>query len=292
MTDSTATASRTRKRKSVASASRGLVIESTGSRAQAAESQPASDNTPLTPAPAKETQFSINAELARKVAFVASSDGRRKLFDQFFSALEEGAPDVDEVEIRRRISDRFSQLPADADSHVKKVADRSSKVSEFYEDLLTRSRAHKAKVLRSAEFKSVAQASRILAVSEDLLRRRIRLKTQFALTNDEGGVFRIPVWTLDKSLEAGVMRRLLACADSSGMNPWALELFMKSPNGELDGFCPLDVLTLRTNRKDVAKLDSEKLVKDLSTSPRRAALERVCAAVVREMQLYQHSGFS
>jgi hypothetical protein len=232
-------------------------------------------------------QISIDVELAKKVEFVAASDVRMKLFDQFVSALEESPLDSDRVEIRRRISERFSQVSADADSHDAKVADRSSsEVSEVDAELLARSREYKAKLLRSAEFKSVAQAGKILGVSEELLRRRIRQKTQFALTNGERGAYRIPVWTLDKSLGPRVMRRLLACAQSAGMDSWALELFMKCPNAELAGFCPLDVLTLRPNKRDLAELNAEGLVENLSVTPRSAVLELVCAAVVREMELF------
>jgi hypothetical protein len=288
MTESAILPKRTAKRKSTLSAtSRGRRSEGTEDQSREVAPQPALDRTRRTSTPTGEVQISIDVELAKKVEFVAASDVRMKLFDQFVSALEESPLDSDRVEIRRRISERFSQVSADADSHDAKVADRSSsEVSEVDAELLARSREYKAKLLRSAEFKSVAQAGKILGVSEELLRRRIRQKTQFALTNGERGAYRIPVWTLDKSLGPRVMRRLLACAQSAGMDSWALELFMKCPNAELAGFCPLDVLTLRPNKRDLAEMNAEGLVENLSVTPRIAVLELVCAAVVREMELF------
>lgn len=227
----------------------------------------------------------LDAELARKVALVARSDIHRKLFDQFISVLEESAPNSDEAATRRCVAERFAQMIADPISRDSEHSAQSpSEVAEGWAALLDKSREHKAVLLKSKEFKSVRQASRILGVTEDLVRRRIGTKTLFALTGESRGPFRIPLWALHKALGPSVTRRLLQTAESSGMDIWWFYLFMTGPRGEFEGLRPLDLLTSRASKKGLSELRSEGVDVSNGATPQGVVLDLVCAALRDEMQ--------
>jgi hypothetical protein len=138
--------------------------------------------------------------------------------------------------------------------------------------------------LNSKEFKSVREASKVLRITEDLVRRRINSNALFALQDEGRGAFRMPVWALYKGLGPGVTRRLLETAATSGMDLWSFYLFMTSAQGDLGGLRPVDLLVSNPSRNWLAELRREGVDVPEGAAPKDAVLALLCSSLVDEMR--------
>jgi hypothetical protein len=133
----------------------------------------------------------------------------------------------------------------------------ASRTAGSWDGLLLKGLERKKAVLKSTQFRSVAEAADVLGLKEPAVRRRIREDKLFALREPSTDEYRIPVWALALSSEQ--MREIRAA--SGEMDAWSLYHFMSTPNSWLNGLRPFELLLTQDSldpeqlarRKDVAQ---------------------------------------
>jgi hypothetical protein len=119
-----------------------------------------------------------------------------------------------------------------------KTEEGSENVEEAWQAMLVQGMERKTALLKSAQFKSVAQAAVLLSLKEPAVRRRIREHKLIAVKAAGTDESRIPVWALALSPEESSSIHTAA----GDMDAWALFHFMDTPHSWLDGMRPFELL--------------------------------------------------